>query len=217
MEQIVVKATHREVIGKQVRALRRAGKLPAILYGSGVEPTPILLDMREATRSLAHLPTSALVSVELDGERHLALVREKQRDFIVGTLKHIDFQAVSMKETLRVDVALQLTGESSAVKDFNGVLVTGMEEVEVECFPQDLPESIVVDISSLKKIGDGLYVRDIVPPPNVVIRESPDEMIVLVTAQAAEEVEAVAAVEVVEAGAEPEVIEKGKKEEEEEE
>ncbi len=215
MEQIVVKATHRDVIGKQVKALRRAGKLPAILYGSGVEPTPILLDMREASRSLAHLPTSALVSVELDGARHLALVREKQRDFIVGTLKHIDFQAVSMKETLRVNVALQLTGESSAVKDFNGVLVTGMEEVEVECFPQDLPESIVVDISSLKKIGDGLYVRDIVPPQNVVIRESPDEMIVLVTAQAAEEVEVVAAVEVVEAGAEPEVIEKGKKEEEE--
>lgn len=216
MEQIVIKAGHREVIGKQVRALRRAGKLPAVLYGSGVEPTPILLDMREASRLLAHLPTSALVNVELDGERHLTLVREKQRDFIVGTLKHIDFQVVSMKEKLRVNVALQLTGESSAVKDFNGVLVSGLEEVEVECLPQDLPESIVIDISGLKKIGDGLYVRDIRPPENVTILESPDEMILLVTAQAAEEVEVVPEVEgEVEAGAEPEVIEKGKKEEEE--
>ena len=215
MERIIVKAIRRDVIGKQVKALRRAGKLPAILYGSGVEPTPILLDMREATRTLAHLPSSALVSLDLEGERHLALVREKQRDFIVGSLKHIDFQAVSAKERLRVNVGLQLTGESSAIKDFNGVLVTGLEEVEVECFPQDLPESIVVDISRLKKIGDGIYVRDVVPPPNVTILELPDEMVVLVTAQAAEEVEVVAEVGVVEVGEEPEVIEKGKKEEEE--
>jgi large subunit ribosomal protein L25 len=216
MEQIVVKAVRRSVIGKQVKALRRAGQLPAILYGRGVEPTPILLDMREASRTLAHLPTSALVNVELEGENHLALVREKQRDFILGSLKHIDFQAVSMKEKLRVNVALQFTGESSAVKDFNGVLVTGLEEVEVECFPQDLPESIVVDISGLKKIGDGLYVRNVVPPENVTILESPEEMIVLVTAQAAEEIEEAPEVEGVEAAAEPEVIEKGKKEEEEE-
>jgi large subunit ribosomal protein L25 len=215
MERIIVNATRRDVIGKQVKALRRAGKLPAILYGSGVEPTPILLDMREATRTLAHLPSSALVSLDLEGERHLALVREKQRDFIVGSLKHIDFQAVSAKETLRVDVALQLTGESSAIKDFNGVLVTGLEEVEVECLPQDLPESIVVDISRLKKIGDGIYVRDIILPPNVTILESPEEMVVLVTAQAAEVVEAVAVVATAEVGGEPEVIEKGKKEEEE--
>ncbi len=215
MEQIVVKATRREVIGKQVKALRRAGKLPAVLYGRGVEPTPILLDMREASRTLAHLPSSALVSVELDGEKHMALVREKQRDFIIGTLKHIDFQAVSMKEKLRVNVAIQVSGESPAVKDFNGVMVSGLEEVEVECYPQDLPESITIDISSMKKIGDGIFVRDIVPPQNVVILEAPDEMIVLVTAQAAEEVEVVAEAEGVEAGAEPEVIEKGKKEEEE--
>jgi large subunit ribosomal protein L25 len=217
MEQIQVKATHRDVVGKQVKALRRAGKLPAVLYGSGVKPTPILLDMREASRSLAHLPSSALVSIELDGEQHLALLREKQRDYILGTLKHIDFQVVSMMEKLRVNVAIQVTGESPAVKDFNGVLVTGMEEVEVECFPRDLPESIVVDISGLKKIGDGLFVRNIVPPQNVTILESPDEMIVLVTAQAAEEVEAVPEEVGEEAGAEPEVIEKGKKEEEEEE
>jgi large subunit ribosomal protein L25 len=217
MEQIVVKASHRAVIGKQVRALRRAGKLPAILYGSGIEPTPISLDMHEASHSLAHLPSSALITLELDGQPHLALVREKQRDFIKGNLKHIDFQAVSMMEKLRVAVSVQTVGESSAVKDFNGVLVTGLEEVEVECFPQDLPESIIVDLSSLKKIGDGIYIRDIVPPKNVVILESPGEMIVLVTAQAAEEVEAVVAEEVVEEGAEPEVIEKGKKEEEEEE
>jgi large subunit ribosomal protein L25 len=217
MEEILLDAESRNVIGKQVKALRRQGKLPGILYGRSIQPTPIMMDLRDATRTLMRLAPSALVTVVLAGEKHLALVREKQRDFIRGTLKHVDFQTVSMKEKLRVNVIIDLVGLAPAVKDFNGVLVEGLTEVEVECFPQDLPSKISVDISGLKKIGDSLTVRDLIMPPNVASLDNPDEMIVIVTAQAAEEVvevAPVAAVEAVEEG-EPEVIEKGKKEEEE--
>ena len=217
MEEILLDAESRDVIGKQVKALRRQGKLPGILYGRSMQPTPIMMDLRDATRILLQLAPSALVTVVLAGEKHLALVREKQRDFIRGTLKHIDFQTVSMKEKLRVNVIIDLVGLAPAVKDFNGVLVEGLTEVEVECFPQDLPSKISVDISGLKKIGDSITVRDLIMPPNVESLDNPDEMIVIVTAQAAEEVvevAPVAAVEAVEEG-EPEVIEKGKKEEEE--
>jgi large subunit ribosomal protein L25 len=94
------------------------------------------------------------------------------------------------------------------------VLVEGVNEVEVECFPQDLPSKITVDISGLNKIGDSITVRDMIMPPNVVALDNPDEMVVIVTAQAAEEV-VEAVVEVPEEG-EPELIEKGKKEEGEE-
>ena len=217
MEEILLDAESRDVIGKQVKALRRQGKLPGILYGRSMQPTPIMMDLRDATRILLQLAPSALVTVVLAGEKHLALVREKQRDFIRGTLKHIDFQTVSMKEKLRVNVIINLVGLAPAVKDFNGVLVEGLTEVEVECFPQDLPSKISVDISGLKKIGDSITVRDLIMPPNVASLDNPDEMLVIVTAQAAEEVvevAPVAAVEAVEEG-EPEVIEKGKKEEEE--
>jgi large subunit ribosomal protein L25 len=131
-------------------------------------------------------------------------------------LKHVDFQAVSMKEKLRVNVIVDFVGLSPAVKDFNGVLVEGLTEVEVECFPQDLPGKITVDISGLNKIGDSITVKDLVMPPNVISLDNPDEMIIIVTAQAAEEVVEVAVVEVAEE-VEPELIEKGKKEEEEEE
>jgi large subunit ribosomal protein L25 len=216
MEEILLDAEPRDVIGKQVKALRRQGKVPGILYGRSVQPTPILMDLRTATRTLGQLAPSALVTVVLAGKKHLALVREKQRDFIRGTLKHVDFQTVSMTEKLRVNVTVTLTGLSPAVKDFNGVLVEGLNEVEVECFPQDLPKEITVDISGLKKIGDSLTVRDLVMPANVVSLDNPDEMIVIVTAQAAEEVVEVAPVAAVEEEAEPEVIEKGKVEEEEE-
>ena len=213
MEEVTIKAVKREVTGKQVKALRRQGLLPAVLYGRNFPPTPISLDLRDASHTLSHMTTSALVTVVLDGEKHLALVRERQRDFIRGTLKHIDFQVVSMKEKLRTNVSVVIVGESPAVTDFNGVLVTGLDEVEVECFPQDLPERIMADVSGLKQIGDAIYVRNLVISEKVEVLEDPNEVVVVVTAQAAEEVEEVVVEEVV---AEPELIEKGKKEEEEE-
>jgi large subunit ribosomal protein L25 len=213
MEKAVIHATHRTVTGKQVGALRREGKLPAVMYGHHVDSTPITLDLRDATHILSGLTSSSLVTIELDGKEHAALIREKQRDYIRGTLKHVDFQILSLTEKLRTTVSIELTGLAPAIKDFDGVVVTGFNQVEVECLPQDLPERIVVDISNLNKIGDGLYIRDIKLSDKVVILEDKDEMVVLITAPAAEEVVEEIAVPGAE---EPEVIEHGKKEEEEE-
>ncbi|HMD88177.1 MAG TPA: 50S ribosomal protein L25 [Anaerolineaceae bacterium] len=213
MEKAVIHATHRTVIGKQVGALRREGKLPAVMYGHHIDSTPITLDLRDATRILSGLTSSSLVTIELDGKEHAALIREKQRDYIRGTLKHVDFQILSLTEKLRTTVSIELTGLAPAVKDFNGVVVTGVNELEVECLPQDLPERIIVDISNLNKIGDGLYIRDIKLSDKISILEDQDEMVVLITAPAAEEVVEEVAVPGAE---EPEVIEHGKKEEEEE-
>ncbi|RPI32939.1 MAG: 50S ribosomal protein L25 [Chloroflexota bacterium] len=213
MEDFVLKATKRDVIGKQVKALRRAGKLPAILYGTGFTPTPVVLELRETSRLLAGLHGSALLTVEIDGDSHVALVREKQRNVLTGALTHLDFQVVSMKEKLRVAVTIELVGVAPAVGEFNGILVKGMEEVEVEALPGDLPDTIQVDISRLARIGDAIYVRDLVVPASVEILEDSHEMVVLVTAptlEVEEEVEEAAV-------GEPEVIERGKKEEEEEE
>jgi large subunit ribosomal protein L25 len=213
MEDIVLKAERRTVIGKQVNALRRAGKLPAILYGHHFEPLAITLDSREATRILAGITSSHLITIDVQGSPHAALVREKQRHPVRGNLIHVDFLAVSMTEKLRTMVVISVNGEAPAVKEKNGLLVTGVEELEVECLPGDLPERIDVDISKLENIGDAIYVRDLPLPSVVEVLTDPNEMVILVTAPIAEEVEEVA----VEAGgAEPEVIEKGKKEEEEE-
>ncbi len=214
MEEIVLKANQRTITGKQVRAIRREGKLPATIYGHYIDPVSIEMDLRDTSRKLTGLAPSALVTVEVDGTKHKTLVREKQRNKLTGILLHVDFLAVSMTEKLRAGVYIEVTGLSPAIKDFNGVLVTGMDEVEVECLPQDLPERIVVDVSGLLKIGDGLYVRDLVVPEGVKVLEEPETMVALIAAQAAveEEVAPVAVEEGV--GEEPEVIEHGKKEEE---
>jgi large subunit ribosomal protein L25 len=216
MEEVVLKANRRNVLGKQVSAIRREGRLPAVIYGHHIEPIAIELDLKDASKSLTGLAPSTLVTVEIDGgEPHKTLVREKQRNKITGTLLHIDFLAVSMKEKLRAQVYVEIVGVSPAVKDFNGVLVSGADEVGVECLPQDLPERIMVDISNLAKIGDGIYIRDLSVPEGVKILDDPDTMIALVAAQAAEEVEVAPVVEEEVLSTEPEVIERGKKEEEE--
>ena len=214
MEEIVLKASQRTVLGKQVKAIRRDGKLPAVLYGRHLEPISIVMDLRETSKSLMGLAPSALVTLDVDGTQHRALVREKQRNKLSGTLLHVDFLAVSMTEKLRAHVYIEFTGVASAIKDFDGVLVTGMDEVEVECLPQDLPERMYVDISGLAKIGDGIYVRNLAVPEGVKILEEPDTMVALIAAQAAVEEEEVPVVAEEVVGEEPEVIEHGKKEEE---
>ncbi len=213
MDEIVLNAYHRTVTGKHVNAIRREGKLPAVLYGHHIKPVAIVLDLRDTTNSLTGLAPSALVTVNIDGETHRALVREKQRNKITGTLLHVDFLAVSMTEKLRAKVYIEVVGLAPAIKDFSGVLVTGLDEVEVECLPKDLPERIVVDTSGLAKIGDGIYVRDLSVPEDVKILDEPETMVALITAQAAVEEEVAPVVEEV-VTEEPEVIEHGKKEEE---
>lgn len=219
MDNVVLKATPRTVTGRHVRALRRSGQLPGVLYGHNVEPIIISMDARDASRVLGRLSSSSLITIEVEGKEYPSLVREKQINYIKRNLIHVDFQVVSLTEKIRANVGIVLTGASVAVKDFSALLINGITELEVEAYPQDLPESVVVDIAPLLKIGDAIHVKDIVLPENVTVMSAPDEMVVLATAPAKEEVEEVVTPEevVVEEGAEPEVIEKGKKEEEEEE
>jgi large subunit ribosomal protein L25 len=214
MEKVVIKAEPRTVTGKQVHALRRAGQLPGVLYGRHIDPIAISMEEREASRILSRLTSSSLVTIDLNGQEYPALVREGQRNPIKRNLIHVDFQAVSLTEKLRTHVNIELTGAAPAVKDFNAVLVTSLDELEVECLPQDLPERVIVDIARLANVGDGIRVRDIVLSDKVKILEDPDEMIVVATAARAEEVEVTPEAEAAAEAAEPEVIEKGKKEEE---
>ena len=215
MSKILLNAEPRVVVGKQVKQLRREGKLPGVIYGYKIEPKAITLDLRDATKILSSVTSSSLVNIVLEGKEYPTLVREKQIDFILGTLKHIDFQAVSLSEKIRAAVTITFEGEAPAVKEFQAVLTTGLSQIEVEAFPQDLPEGFTVNISGLENLGDAIYVKDIEMPENVDLLSNPEEMIVLAstTKLAEEEVEEVEE-ELEEEVSEPEVIEKGKKEEE---
>lgn len=216
MEKVVLQATKRDVVGKQVKALRREGKLPAVIYGRHTDPINVNLDAHTAQIALAKLTASSLVTIDLEGTEHLALVREKQRDYIKNKLLHVDFLAVSLTEKLRTRVAVHFVGVSLAVKDFNAVLVHNLEELEVECLPADLPERIDVDISAMMKPGEGIRVREVQVSDKVRLLADPDTMVVVATfAKVEEESAAGAAAGATPGATEPELaVERGKKEDE---
>jgi large subunit ribosomal protein L25 len=219
MEKVVLKAEKRDVIGKQVHALRRAGQLPAVIYGRHMAPINISLDSHSASLTLGRLTSSSLVTIELDGAQYPTLVREKQRDYIKNRLLHVDFLAVSLTETIRASVVVNFTGVSTAVKDYNAVFVVNLPSLEVECLPTDLPERIDVDISVLERPGDGIRVRDVKVSDQVQILDDPDTMVAVATfAKVEEEGAGVPGAEgAVPTEGEPELaVDRGKKEEEEE-
>jgi len=210
MEKLVLIAEKRSTVGKKVGVLRREGKLPGVIYGHKFEPVAIVMDLKEASRVLNQATSSSIVTVNLEGKEIAALVRERQKDYLRNSYLHIDFQAVSLTEKIRANVNIELTGIAPAVKDFSGVVVEGLNSVEVEALPADLPERFIIDISVLKEIGDSIFVKDIPVSSKVEVLTPGDEMVILVTSPEAEEVTVEEGAE----GAEPEVIEKGKKEEE---
>jgi len=216
MEKVVIPAEKRKVTGKQVKALRREGKLPAVLYGYGIDPMSIVLDAHEASRTLARASSSTLVTISLDGKEYPTLVREKQLDYIRNSLIHVDFLAVSLTEKITASVGVHVVGEAPAVKEYGAILVTGLTELEVECLATDLPERFTVDVSGLTEISSGVYVKDVVPPDGVEILNDPEEVLVVATAMVEEEIEEEEEelLEGEEELEEPEVIGRGKEEEE---
>jgi len=223
-DQIVLEAKKRTIKGKQVNSLRRQGILPGIIYGKvgkeQMEPIMIQLDLHYASQIIKTLTGSSLVSVDVDGEKYPVILREIQKDIIFGTLRHVDFMAVSMTETLQTAVQIELIGQAPAETNLAAVVVTGISELEIECLPQDLPERIEVDASILVDIDSAIYVRDLVLSKDITVLTDPDELIAGVTyvmIEEEEEEEEEELAELLEEDMEPEVIEKGKKEEESEE
>jgi large subunit ribosomal protein L25 len=207
---VVLKAARRNVTGKQVKALRRQGRLPAVIYGHNIEPLSISLDAHEASLALPKLSASTIVTVDVDGEQHEVLVREKQRDYVKNKLLHVDFQVISMTEMIRALVRIDMQGTAPAVKEHEAVIVQNLNQVEVEALPRDLPERYTISLEGLNEIGDAIYVRDLPASEKVTILMDADEIVVLASGPAPEEVEE----EPVTEEAEPEVIERGGKEEE---
>ncbi len=212
MSDIELKGKVRSAIGKGLFALRTSGKIPAVIYGPGVDSVPIELDAKTASQTLNGLTGSTLVKLSIDQKSYSVLLRDIQRDSIRRTILHADFYAVPTDRVIRVRVPLHFTGVSAAVRDFSGILVPVLNDLEVECLPKDLVSGISVELAPLEKIGDSITIKDITLPGGIRVLMGTDETVVTVTAQMAEE-EVVAPVVAAVPG-EVEVIEKGKKLEE---
>ncbi len=189
MEKYVLEAKKREIIGKQVKALRREGFLPAVIYGSDIEPMPLTLDTREVRQILDTIGANTLVTLKIGKQESLALVRDTQREVITRDLLHVDFQAVSLEETITSTVPVLVIGEAPAVKEMNALLVTGLDVLQIEAKAKDLPDTIRVDVSELAEIGDNIQVKDIFISGDVIILDDPEETVIVVAAPTLMEIE----------------------------
>lgn len=189
MEKYVIEAKTREVIGKKVKALRREGLLPAVIYGSDIEPIPLTLNTKDVILTLGKIGANTLVTIKLGKKEHLALVRDIQREVITRDLLHIDFQAVSLEENITSTVPVVTVGDAPAVAELNALLIVSLEEIQIEAKAKDLPDTISVDISELFDIGDNIRVKDLIIPGDVTIMVDPEETVIVVAAPTLMEIE----------------------------
>ncbi|MFH2062775.1 MAG: 50S ribosomal protein L25 [bacterium] len=182
----------REMTGNQVGALRREGKIPAVVYGHGIESMNLSLDGREFSKFYAEAGDSSLVELSIDGQKpRMVVIRAVQKDPLKCHVTHVDLHEVSMTEKMEIFVEFAFVGEAPAVKVSGGMLVKGMDGVNVRCLPNDLVHGIDVDLGQLKEIGDAIHVRDLVVPSGLEILAEPEDLIAM--ASAVEEVEEEAA------------------------
>lgn len=208
MDEVKLDVLIRERSGKQsVKAVRREGFIPAVVYGGEKkEPTTIKVNRAnyEKIKRDHHGQSLVFHLNVLDGEKKLrdysAIVKEEQFEPVSEGLIHVDFKRISLKEEIEVKVTVKLTGEPVGVKEDGGSLDHGIWELDVVCLPTNIPEALEVDVSTLH-IGDGIHVKDIKLPAGVKTNHDPDSMVASVVAPM-EEVEEAAE----ESEEEPEVI-----------
>jgi len=176
-------AEHREVTGKAVDRLRKVGRLPAVVYGHGVESSNLTLDARDFDQLRRHVGPNALIDLSVDGQKaDPVLIHAVQIHPVHRRPIHADLFLVRMTEELIVDVPLVATGESHAVVQLNGTLLHPTETVRVRALPDHLPQSIEFSVESLIDFDASLRVRDLTIPSDVTLLTDPDEIIAKVQA-----------------------------------
>jgi large subunit ribosomal protein L25 len=208
MEEIRLQANKRTIIGKRVNTLRQEGLIPAIVYGGEGEPIPIELDAKDAIKILNETSTSTLITLKVGKDDHRVLLRDIQYDVIRRIPIHVDFLRVEMDTAIRTTVPIDFIGEAPGVKELGGVLVTGLDELEIEALPADLPDKVVVDLEVLKEIDSMITVADVFVGKGVEVLTEPEEVIAHIVYQEIEEIEEEEVEAVVETLEEPELVER---------
>ena len=192
MEDLKLKATHRMVLGKKARFLRRQGITPTHLYGHNVKSAALQCDTGELQNLLAHAGKTRLVNLEVDGEKAKSIfVREIQRDVITRELLHVDFYQVKRTEKIAFDVPIVLVGEAPALKFKGRMLVHGINSLSVECLPANVPPQIDIDITRLEEVDQAINVKDIVLDPEITVHADPEQLVVKISEVMVREVEEV--------------------------
>jgi large subunit ribosomal protein L25 len=203
MSTASLSATLRSESGKgAARKLRRAGAVPAVIYGHKREPMSLSVPTRELERLLERVAAeTTVVELSIDGKVSRTLIREIQKHPFKKQLVHVDFQELVAGEMITVHVPLVIVGTAIGVRSFAGILDQTMRDLEVSVDPSAIPNHIDVDVSALN-IGDSIHVRDLKVPAGVTVLTDIEASVVVVAAPKVNATDAAADA----AAAEPEVL-----------
>lgn len=186
MERVNLMARVREGTGTgAVRKLRRAGQVPGVVYGRGLDATAVMVEAK-ALRNILH--TSAGMNVLIDmtiGEdaagARTVMVKDVQRDIFRRDIIHVDFAAVDLTETIETPIPIIFKGTPKGVTEDGGIFEPHLREVVIECLPTQIPEHLDLDVSELP-LGKSVHVSDLILPPDVTLVTDPEEVVATVVA-----------------------------------
>lgn len=165
MEQPILKAEIRKVVGRKTRHLRKEGILPANVFGKKIKSLAISVKLKDFNTIFKSAGETTLIKVEIEDkgkkEDRSVLIANVQKDPVSELPIHVDFHQVDLKEKVTASVPVELTGESPAEKLSVGTVVLYINEIEVEALPTDLPEKFIVDVSNLSEVDQAIFVKDL--------------------------------------------------------
>lgn len=183
MADITLSVTPREKVSStKLVAARKAGKVPAVMYGNKGVPQMLWVDFLTFSKVFAVAGESSIISLLIDGKKSSVIVQDLDHDAMTNRISHIDFFEVSMNEELEAHIPLEFVGEAPAVREMGGVLVKTLEEVTVSCLPKDLPHTLSIDLTTLTDFSTHIQVKDLVLPKGVKVLTDELTTIVLVEA-----------------------------------
>ncbi len=208
MNRISLKATERKILGKKVNKLRREGIIPGHVFGKKIETEHVSVKSADFIKVYKEAGETGLVDLKIGEEKvKPVLIRQVQVDPVRGEMLNIDFYQVNLLEKTTVNVPILLIGEEpEIVHTGEAVVIQPMMEIEVEALPDDLPENIEVDISSLKAIDDAITVERLSVPSGVTILAEPESVVVKLDNAVTAEMQALLEEQAAEAAAATETV-----------
>lgn len=187
MSVLTLTAQIREITGKKVKKLRKAGLLPASLYGKEVKSLALSIPIPDFMKVYGKAGETGLVELKYDGGSQHTLISNVQIHPVTRVPLHVEFHAVKLTEKIRAKVPVELVGESPAVQNNTGILLQTISEVEVEALPAKLPEKIFVDVSDLSRVEQQVTVAQLSVPTGVAVLMPGEEIVVKVAPAVSEE------------------------------
>jgi large subunit ribosomal protein L25 len=194
MEQISLTAQKRTVFGRKVKNLRKEGFIPAHVFGHKIKTTHVQVKANEFSKVFEKVGETGIVDLAVNGEKKPVLIRNLQVHPVTDEPLHIDFYQVSLTEKVKVNMPVEIVGESPAVAKKIGLLLTPVSEIEIEALPTDIPEKIEIDVAKLENVGDEIKVKDLnIDRAKVEILTDPELVVAQVGELVTKEMEAVEA------------------------